>query len=93
MTEDQREPTTMGEWRRAADAASSLLVLEAVRRPSPGSVEISRRRCEEVLERACALRITPRPCALGQYVAERAEIDAPLDPERDLAGLPPRPAK
>lgn len=90
MTDCHRESQSTAAWQRAADAAYSLLVLEAVRMPQAAHVEIDRRRCEEVLEQALQLGVVPRPNALGRYVAERAEINAPLDPERDLAGLQPR---
>jgi hypothetical protein len=88
-------PGTAEEWQRAADAASALLVLDAVRiRPLPGdprTVQINRERCEEVLARARREHgIEPRPNALGQYVAERAMLGISPDPDADLQGIAPR---
>ncbi|MDP9438449.1 MAG: hypothetical protein M3P49_06870 [Actinomycetota bacterium] len=93
MERTRREPGTQEEWQRAADAASALLVIEAVRIPNPDAVEISRGACEDVLRRARELGIEPSPSALGRYAAHRAALGVPPDPERDLAGLPPRRAK
>lgn len=94
MTDERwREPRTPEEWQSAADAASALLVLEAVRVPRAGAVEIDRRRCEDVLAYALKRGVTPHASALGRYVAERAALGASIDPDRDLAGLPPRPRK
>lgn len=90
MTDELREPQTADEWQRAADAASSLLVLEALQIPPPGTVRICRAKCEEVLARAHELGIEPRPNALGQYVAERAAYGTRPDPDADLRGVPPR---
>jgi hypothetical protein len=93
-TADRHWPQTLEAWQRAADAALALLVLDAVRiHPLPhGAVEIDRDRCEEVLARAQALHgIEPRPNALGQYVAERAMLGIPPDPDADLRGVAPRP--
>lgn len=83
-------PQGMKAWRRAADAASALLMIEAVQNPRAGAVRIDRERCEAVLERARERGIVPRPNALGQYVATRAALGSPPDPDSDLRGLPPR---
>jgi hypothetical protein len=94
-TTDERWPVTLEEWQRAADAASALLVIDAVRlQPLPGNpraVEIDRARCEEVLTRAREEHgIEPKANALGKYVAERAMLGVPPDPDADLRGLAPR---
>lgn len=90
MTDRWRWPRTEAEWRRAADAASALLIIEAVRVPRPGAVHIDRAKCEAVLARAHEQGIETRPNALGQYVAERAKRRLPAWPDDDLRGLAPR---
>ncbi len=53
-------PNTWEEWQRVADAARALLVIEAVRVPSPGAVEIDRGACEDVLARARERGVAPQ---------------------------------
>ncbi|MDP9487798.1 MAG: hypothetical protein M3Q49_18760 [Actinomycetota bacterium] len=85
-----REPRTEAEWQRAADAASALLVIEALGLPGKGAAEINRGACEDVLAHARERGVVPRASALGRYMAERANVGASIDPARDLDGLPPR---
>ncbi len=88
-----REPRTEAHWQRAADAASALLVIEALGLPGKGAAEIDRAACEDVLAHARERGVVPRASALGRYMAERANAGASIEPARDLAGLPPRRAK
>ncbi|MDP9488071.1 MAG: hypothetical protein M3Q49_20165 [Actinomycetota bacterium] len=89
MERGRREPRTQAERQRAADAASALLVIEALGLPGTGAAEIDRGACEEVLRRARERGVVPHASALGRYSAERAALGADIHPERDLAGLLP----
>ncbi len=60
-----REPRTEAEWQRAADAASALLVIEALGLPGTGAAEIDRGACQEVLRRARERGVVPHASALG----------------------------
>ena len=58
-----RDPQTRAEWQEAADAAQMMLALESCKLYGllQGGPHVNVMRCEEILERARAKGIDPRP--------------------------------
>lgn len=84
------EPRTRDEWQEAADAADACLAIHAALAYGliTGGPEIDVDRCEQLLERARAKGIRPRPDALDRQLAGLLARDRP----RGQVGQPHMPS-
>ena len=67
-----KDPETKEEWQDAADAAHACLLLHDARLYGLviGGPEVNTDRCIQILEKAKARRIYPRPDCIERFIAE-----------------------
>lgn len=63
------EPTTIGEWQVAVDAADACLTLNSARRYGliAGGPEVNVARCSEILDRGVEMGVFPIPDAIERF--------------------------